>query len=539
LQPSDLSAEGHVCPFCGVTREYTDEFDPATPCPRCTLADTPTTRNATKARVGPWHVRQVRNPWAPGMRFETLLALIKRGQVTKDSIVRGPTTHQLWKRACEIKGLSREFGACHSCGGEISTQTSLCPHCNRLQEPPANPDMLVDVREAALRTQAPTQAQPTQQLPAPATSRSETAPNPTPMPARSNGSGNGHGHGHKHAEPAPAPTVEAHDEAPKIEIGSAADPAAMGDPDEMLSIEDPASAAALARQITSRPPARPRTTNLRPRTPGADDALLTPQELAAAFQLDFSNPAAPEKQPRGSKFAAIVLLLLLVGGGAAVLLYLRPDLREKVTTWSAQTTASVKSFVSSRTAPAKPPELNPPPFIPKAATTARSARLDPIVIDPAPPAGPKKSGVAVAEPDAPIVSPPAKAAAVPPAPAPKQMETPEPSKAEPAASKSASGAPSLPVVPATPAHAFEQPKPPVVDPPKPVVVTPPPAPAKPMSIAEAETEARKLWGLAFEAEQNQDYVEAVSCYEKIKKLPGDVHPLGLEVRLSLAKKLMK
>src|SRR5688572_24874614 len=72
---SDMNPDGHICPFCGLTREITDDFDPASPCPRCTLADTQTTRNATKARIGPWHVRQVRNPWAPGMRFETLLAL--------------------------------------------------------------------------------------------------------------------------------------------------------------------------------------------------------------------------------------------------------------------------------------------------------------------------------------------------------------------------------------------------------------------------------------------------------------------------------
>src|SRR5689334_6744853 len=120
--PLSAAVDGHICPFCGLSREITENFDPTSPCPRCTLADTPTTRNATKSRVGPWHVRQVRNPWAPGMRFETLLALIKRGQVVRDSVVRGPTTHQLWKRAAEIKGVSREFGLCYSCGGEIDTQ---------------------------------------------------------------------------------------------------------------------------------------------------------------------------------------------------------------------------------------------------------------------------------------------------------------------------------------------------------------------------------------------------------------------------------
>jgi hypothetical protein len=59
------------------------------------------------------------------------------------------------------------------------------------------------------------------------------------------------------------------------------------------------------------------------------------------------------------------------------------------------------------------------------------------------------------------------------------------------------------------------------------------------NLNEAEDEARRLWRLAFDAEQNQDFVEAVNLYEQIKKLPPSVHPAGLEVRLSLAKKLMK
>src|SRR5262245_21734817 len=195
ILPAD-NAEGHVCPFCGLTREITEHFDPSTPCPRCTLSDNPNTRNATKARVGPWYVRQVRNPWAPGMRFETLLALVKRNQVTRDSIVRGPTTHQLWKRASEVKGLSREFGICYSCGGEISTQSNLCPHCNRLQEPPANPDVLIETREAA---SVPPSLQP------------------TPQPAAS--------------RPPVSVDISGVDEPPRIEISTRPLP----DPDEMLS----------------------------------------------------------------------------------------------------------------------------------------------------------------------------------------------------------------------------------------------------------------------------------------------------------------
>src|SRR6516162_10245360 len=82
----------HVCPFCGSLNE-----DASKPCPKCTLADTPAMRQATKARIGPWYVLQTRNPAAPGMKFATLQALMRKGLVTATSIVRGPTTHQLWR----------------------------------------------------------------------------------------------------------------------------------------------------------------------------------------------------------------------------------------------------------------------------------------------------------------------------------------------------------------------------------------------------------------------------------------------------------
>src|SRR4051812_11458561 len=77
----------HICPFCGTLNETEDG-----PCPRCRMEDTPATRKATKARIGPWHVLQSRNPSAPGMKFETLLSLVRKGQVSPKSVLRGPTT---------------------------------------------------------------------------------------------------------------------------------------------------------------------------------------------------------------------------------------------------------------------------------------------------------------------------------------------------------------------------------------------------------------------------------------------------------------
>jgi hypothetical protein len=82
--------------------------------------------------------------------------------------------------------------------------------------------------------------------------------------------------------------------------------------------------------------------------------------------------------------------------------------------------------------------------------------------------------------------------------------------------------------------------------PAPKVQPPPPAPATPQAAkpppapnVDPETQARTLWRKAIDAEINQDFREAVSCYEQIQKLPADVQPPGLEVRLALAKKLLK
>ena len=139
----------HVCPYCGAVTAVVEK--PTGPCPRCNMEDTPATRAATKARIGPWYVLQTRNPSAPGMKWATLLSLVSKGQVTPRSVVRGPTTHQLWKFAAHVKGLSREFNLCYSCGGEIERTANQCTHCDRLQEPPVNPDSLLESRELGPR----------------------------------------------------------------------------------------------------------------------------------------------------------------------------------------------------------------------------------------------------------------------------------------------------------------------------------------------------------------------------------------------------
>src|SRR5205085_5633004 len=85
----------YVCPFCGAVNEAMEG-----PCPNCTMTNTAEPRKATKSRIGPWYVLQSRNPAAPGMKYETLLGFVRKGRVKARSIVRGPTTHQLWRFAC-------------------------------------------------------------------------------------------------------------------------------------------------------------------------------------------------------------------------------------------------------------------------------------------------------------------------------------------------------------------------------------------------------------------------------------------------------
>jgi len=150
-----------LCPFCGQLNDPGQR-----PCGRCGMEDTPGTRQATQSRVGPWSVLQQRNPLAPGMNFQTLLLLIRKGRITARTIVRGPTTGQFWRYAGRTKGLSREFGLCWSCGQNVQPSARVCRACQHLQEPPLNPDVLLERPErprgpaAAAPASAPSPANP-------------------------------------------------------------------------------------------------------------------------------------------------------------------------------------------------------------------------------------------------------------------------------------------------------------------------------------------------------------------------------------------
>jgi hypothetical protein len=137
-----------LCPFCG-----SFNGDVGRPCRHCGTEDTTAARAAARKRVGPWFVHQSKNLAAPGMSLPSLLTMIRQGSVTHRSVIRGPATGQLWRLAGKVRGISREFGSCYGCGGDLYAADPTCPHCQRPQSLPADIDAEPEV--VAPRTDRP------------------------------------------------------------------------------------------------------------------------------------------------------------------------------------------------------------------------------------------------------------------------------------------------------------------------------------------------------------------------------------------------
>jgi hypothetical protein len=287
-----------VCPFCG-SQNTAPPAGNTSACPRCTMEDSAATRQATKARIGPWHVLQTRNPAAPGMRYATLLALVGKGQVTARSVVRGPTTHQLWRFAAHVKGLSREFGVCYSCGESIDKSAANCPHCDRAQEPMGNPDALLESRESATGPVAIAAPVNASNLPASTSANLLSAPSsgiarnempatdPYSIVARS---------------PAAAPIVS---HAERLRTG-----------------------------IDQRPDPRRRP----------DGRVLSAMELAAALQVAPPQPPAQQAHPVRT---VIITLFAVAIIAAAIIGYKRPDLRDQALDWGQTKLAQVEHTLAN------------------------------------------------------------------------------------------------------------------------------------------------------------------------------------------------
>jgi hypothetical protein len=468
-----------VCPFCGSQNPASanSTTNSTGPCPRCTMEDTAATRQATKARIGPWHVLQTRNPAAPGMRYATLLALVNKGQVTARSIVRGPTTHQLWRYAAHVKGLSREFGVCYSCGESMEKTASHCPHCDRAQEPVGNPDALLESREPA---------------PVAVSAVPETGPQLVQNTMIEDGS-TGESYAMVTRQPASQPILS---HAERLRTGNEIRP-----------------------ELRRRP----------------DGRALSAMELAAALQV-----APPPPPPQGHPVRTVIITLVVVAIIASGIVgYARPDLRRQAQDWTLTTWTQIQHKVadfhlqkpppgasaipqtgsqtdtdsttanSNTTSGAQTAPLTEPPLVFSNNTTpaADSAPAQRDITNPAPAASPA----------------PVQADSTPlnPAPIAPTPSTPIQSQIAPAATPEPT--------------ADQQPAPPVAPTPAPRASI---LPDRPVLVGTVPSTS-EIWALhsrGLDAESRQDWAEAVRCYEQIELAPKEQWPGDVRVRLETAQK---
>lgn len=113
-----------VCPYCGHR-----EGAQAEACSECRGLFEPLSRIATQNAMGPWQIRDESNPFRPGCSIETLRALIRRGKLTRESVLRGPTTKQFWMRAAQIQGVANLLGVCHACAHAADASEHFCRSC--------------------------------------------------------------------------------------------------------------------------------------------------------------------------------------------------------------------------------------------------------------------------------------------------------------------------------------------------------------------------------------------------------------------------
>ncbi len=128
------------CPFCGHL-----VASAGARCERCKLALDANTVRGVQRRLGPWFLLDANNPTAPGVNWEKLVSLIKRGKVAPESIVRGPSTGGLWRLARETPSVATRLGTCWSCQAALADRSAQrCPQCGcvlngPLDDVPAEP----------------------------------------------------------------------------------------------------------------------------------------------------------------------------------------------------------------------------------------------------------------------------------------------------------------------------------------------------------------------------------------------------------------
>jgi hypothetical protein len=428
-----------LCPFCGSFNSQISQ-----PCANCQQQDSVAARAATTRRQGPWYVLQENNPDAPGMNFDELVDLVRQQAVTSRSVVRGATTGQLWRLASRVRGLSREFGQCYSCAGDIDQDETICPHCDRVQTVLEHADVIPLPQK---------QAEPAEQE---ITYQESVQLNPA----------------HRHA-----PQSE-----PVQQVKAAQRPAFKPRPPTVAIVEPIIHVHSLSHPdhtpVDPVQASRPVVAEAAERHVPKDD-LLTPRDVAKAFQLEF-GPDQLERLLARPNFTVKRIKIALTSTGALLMaaLMLWP-LTHAASNWINHTTSRAGASVTPST------------FTNTTNTNTADAR--------------PATELAFAQPDRTEFSANDSGTFTPP-PANNPASTPANTPAP------------------TPTAA---------------TVTTPSMLPEPAPEASPQDDPRLLWNAALEAESTGNYAAAVQTYERIESLPSDSWPAHLETRLTLARRELK
>jgi len=123
MSSSPTKTKAVICPYCGETQTAGER------CCACGGVFEPLSRQATHNAMGPWFVRDVQRPFQPGCSYETLVKLVERGQITRHSLLRGPTTKQFWTIAKRVPGVAHLLGFCHQCDASVDAGDHGCHAC--------------------------------------------------------------------------------------------------------------------------------------------------------------------------------------------------------------------------------------------------------------------------------------------------------------------------------------------------------------------------------------------------------------------------
>ena len=115
--------ESRPCVSCGQLVRRTVEV-----CDQCGQDMSRAMVEKMQALSGPWYVLEHIRPF-PGVMLSRLIRQVRRGVLTKTTIVRGPSTYHQWRFAAETPILSKYLGCCWSCQAEVEHTDRMCPVC--------------------------------------------------------------------------------------------------------------------------------------------------------------------------------------------------------------------------------------------------------------------------------------------------------------------------------------------------------------------------------------------------------------------------